>query len=187
MASIKWKKYSAKSLTDLEPSKNAHVEFKIEFNYPNMKPIRCKVRPLSHNLKEKVKKALEEQESAGIIWKSYSAWSLALRIVHKQDGSVRITVDYTPLNAAIKMDAYPFPNIAELYKRLSESGLFSKIDLKAAYHQIPEELWSIQFTALFVNLAYTNIYRCLWESRRHRHGSSGLWKLLSPTLSVKRL
>ena len=67
--------------------------------------------------------------------------------MHKQDGSIRITVDYTPLNKVIKQDAYPFPNIAELYKRLSESGIFSKIDLKAAYHQIPVEFWSIQFTA----------------------------------------
>ena len=55
-ASIELKKYSAKSLTELEPSKNAHVEFKIELIDPNMKPIRCKVRPLPHNLKEKVKK-----------------------------------------------------------------------------------------------------------------------------------
>ena len=45
------------------------------------------------------------------------------------------------------MDAYPLPNIAELYKRLIESGLFSKIDLKVVYHQIPVEFWFIQFTA----------------------------------------
>ena len=56
-------------------------------------------------------------------------------------------MDYSPLNKVIKQDAYSFPNIAEIYKRLSESGIFSKIDLKAAYHQIPVEFWSIQFTA----------------------------------------
>ena len=78
MASDELKKYSAKSITELELSKNAHVEFKIELIDPNMKPIRYKVRPLLHNLKEKVKKALEEQESAGIKRKSYSSWSSAL-------------------------------------------------------------------------------------------------------------
>ena len=56
-------------------------------------------------------------------------------------------VDYTPLYKVIKQDAYPFSNIVELYKRLSESGIFSKIDLEAAYHQIPVEFWSNQLTA----------------------------------------
>ena len=34
------KKYAANSLTDLEPSKNSEVSFKIELMDPNMKPIR---------------------------------------------------------------------------------------------------------------------------------------------------
>ena len=59
------------------------------------------MRPLAHNLKDKVRKALAEQEAAGIIRKSFSEWSSALRVVHKQDGSIRITVDYTPLNKVI--------------------------------------------------------------------------------------
>ena len=54
----------SKSLTDLEPSKNAHVAFKIELIDPGIKPIRCKMRKLAHNLKDKVKRALAEQEEA---------------------------------------------------------------------------------------------------------------------------
>ena len=55
-----------------------------------------------------------------------------LCVVHKTDGSIRITVDYKPLNAVIKGDVYPMPNIAEIYKKLAASRIFSKIDLKAA-------------------------------------------------------
>ena len=62
-------------MIELEPSKNAHVAFKIELIDPNIKPISCKMRPLPHHLKDKVKKALAEQEAAGIIRKSLSAWS----------------------------------------------------------------------------------------------------------------
>ena len=39
------------------------------------------------------------------------------------------------------------PNIAEIYKKLADSRIFSKIDLKAAYHQIPLEEQSIELTA----------------------------------------
>ena len=35
------KKYAANSLTNLEPSKNSEVSFKIELMDPNMKPIIC--------------------------------------------------------------------------------------------------------------------------------------------------
>jgi hypothetical protein len=94
-----------------------------------------------------VQKAIEEQLNAGIIRKSKSEWSSALRVVHKPDGSVRITVDYKPLNKIIVGDEYPLPHISELYKRLSESDVFSKIDLKAAYHQIPMDPDSIKYTA----------------------------------------
>ena len=66
---------------------------------------------------------------------------------YKTDGSIRITVDLKSLNAVIKGDVYPLPNRAEIYKKLSDSGIFSKIDLKAAYHQIPKEELSIELTA----------------------------------------
>ena len=59
---------------------------------PNMKPIRCKMRQIAHNLKDKVKQAIAEQEAAGIIPKSFSAWSEPLKIVHKPEIAIRITV-----------------------------------------------------------------------------------------------
>ena len=68
-------------------------------------------------------------------------------MVDKSDGDIRLTVDYKPLNKVIKSDNYPVPNISEIYKKLSKSKIFSKIDLKSAYHQIPVEENSIKYTA----------------------------------------
>ena len=144
-------KQSDGSLQELQPYKNARVAFKIRLLDANTRPIKCRIRPLAFHLKAKVKATLKEQEAAGIIRKSYSEWGSALRVVHKPDGTVRITVDYKPLNKIIKGDVYPLPNIAELYKRLADSDVFSKIDLKAAYHQIPMEEESIEYTALQVH------------------------------------
>ena len=138
---------SARKLTDLEPQRNHAIEFKIELVNPNQPPIRCKSRPLPWSLKEKVKTALEEQEAAGIIRKSKSQWSSALRVVPKPDGTVRLTVDFKPLNRVIKGDSYPLPSVEDLYNKLVEAGVISTIDLKAAYHQVPMAACSIQFTA----------------------------------------
>ena len=68
---------------------------------------------------------LDEQEAAGIIRKSYSEWELELRVVQNTDGSIKITVDYKPLNAVIKGDVYSLPNIAKIYKKLADSDIFS--------------------------------------------------------------
>ena len=67
--------------------------------------------------------------------------------VHKPDREIRITVDYKPLNKVIKSDNYPLPNIANVYKKLAQAKLFSKIDLKSAYYQIPCEEESKKYTA----------------------------------------
>ena len=138
---------SAKSVLDLKPDKNSDVAFEIEFQDPNQKPIKCRCRPLPWNLKEKVNTELGRQLTAGIIRPSRSQWCFPIRVVDKADGSIRITVDYKPLNKVIKDDNYPIPSIKDLYARLADADTFTKIDMKAAYHQIPVHPNSIQYTA----------------------------------------
>ena len=87
------------------------------------------------------------QLNAKIIRRSTSAWASALQVVHKQDKSLRITVDYKPLNKVILVPQYPLPAVADLYASLAKSSFFSKIDMKAAYHQIPVHPDSIKYTA----------------------------------------
>ena len=133
----KLKQSAANSLNGIKTERETKVQFKIELINQNQRPLEARSRPLPFHLKEKVKLAIKEQEDAGFIRKSTSEWTSALRIVHKPDGEIRLTVDYKPLNKIIKSDNYPIPNIAAIYKKLSKSKIFSKIDLKAAYHQIP--------------------------------------------------
>ncbi len=65
----------------------------------------------------------------------------------KEDGSLRITVDYTKLNEVIEFDPYPMPAAHLLYSELAEGKWFSKFDFYKAYHQIPTEESSIKYTA----------------------------------------
>ncbi|CAF1004247.1 unnamed protein product [Brachionus calyciflorus] len=131
------KTISAESVTDLTPSKNMDIAFKTELLDPNQTPITTKSRPLPYHLKQKVKEELDRQLKAGIIRKSRSEWSSGLRIVHKKDDSIRITVDYKPLNKIIKGDSNPLPSIKDLFNKLSEADVFTRMDIKSAYHQIP--------------------------------------------------
>ncbi|CAF1127569.1 unnamed protein product, partial [Brachionus calyciflorus] len=94
-----------------------------------------------------VREELDRQLKAGIIRRSKSEWNAALRIVDKKDGTIRITVDYKPLNRLIKGDSPPLPSIKDLFNKLVECDVFSRIDVKSAYHQIPVEEESIKYTA----------------------------------------
>ena len=95
------------------------VKFNIELINSNQQPLCAKARPLPYNLKDKVKQLLKEQEEAGIIQKSKSNWTSPLRVLHKPDGDIRITIDYKALNKITKNDNYPLPNICDIYKQLA--------------------------------------------------------------------
>ena len=105
------------------------------------------MRQIPHNLRGEVKKALNEQLEAGIIRPSKSEWAAPLQIVHKADGGIRLTVDYTALNEVIQFDPYPMPVTKVILMQLSKSNWFSKFDFLKAYHQFPNEENSIKYTA----------------------------------------
>ena len=48
----------------------------------------------------------------------------------KKDDTLRICVDYRPINAIIVKNKYPLPRIDTLFDQLASAKVFSKIDLR---------------------------------------------------------
>jgi hypothetical protein len=111
------------------------VEFVIELQ-PGTTPI--SKRPYHMPPKElaELKKQLQELLDNGYIRPSSSPWGCPALFVKKKDGSLRLCVDYRPLNAMTIKNKYPLPRIDVLFDQLAGTKVFSKIDLHSGYHQI---------------------------------------------------
>jgi hypothetical protein len=85
-----------------------------------------------------LKKQLEDLLKKGFIWPSKSEWECPALFVKKKkkEGTLRMCVDYRPLNAITIKNKYPLPHIDILFDQLAKVKVFSKIDLRFGYHQI---------------------------------------------------
>ena len=86
---------------------------------------------------EKVQKQIQEMIQYGIIRPSRSPFHSPLVPVVKKDGKIRLCVDFRNLNNNIVSDSYPLPNINNILHNLGKGTIFTCLDLKQGYHQIP--------------------------------------------------
>ena len=63
--------------------------------------------------------------------------STSMVIVQKPSGHIRVCLDPKDLNAAIRREYYPIPTIEEVSTRLKNPRLFTVLDAKNGFRQIP--------------------------------------------------
>jgi hypothetical protein len=117
----------------MPPDRN--IEFVIELQ-PGTTPI--SERPYCMPPKElaELKTQLQELLDKCYIHPSSSPWGCPTLFVKKKDDSLRLCVDYRPLNVVTIKNKYPLPRIDVLFDQLAVAKVFSKIDLRSGYYQI---------------------------------------------------
>ncbi|CAF4208079.1 unnamed protein product, partial [Adineta steineri] len=100
-------------------------------------PVAEHPRRVSHLNRQVINKEVQKMLHNRIIEPSNSPWAAPVVIVKKSDGSPRFCIDYRRLNTITQKDVYPLPRIDDVIERLNGSKIFSKLDLRSGYFQVP--------------------------------------------------
>jgi hypothetical protein len=122
------------------------IEFAIELQ-PGTAPISKRPNRMPPAELAELKKQLQELLDKGFIRPSTSPWGCPALFVKKKDESMRLCVDYRPLNVVTIKNKYPLPRIDVLFDQLVGAKVFSKIGLRSVYHQIKIRASDIPKTA----------------------------------------
>ena len=121
-------------------------DVKHEVDTGDSPPIRQPARRIPFALR-KVAGLVEEMLSGGVVRESASPWASPVVLVRKKSGDIRFCVDYRRLNAVTRKDVFPMPRIDDLLDQLNGKRVFSTLDAKSGYWQIPMDPKSIEKTA----------------------------------------
>ena len=85
---------------------------------------------------QEVRSQVTDLLAKGLIEPSTSPYAAPILFVKKNDGSLRMCIDYRALNRITVRNQYPLPRIDDLLDQLAGASVFSSLDLQSGYHQI---------------------------------------------------
>lgn len=106
---------------------------------PGATPVFQKARRVPDEHIESCKQELQQLLDSGILQPSQSPWCANLLLVRKKDGTMRICVDYRPVNRVTEEWRYPMADIQQILDDVGgrQCDMFSTCDAFKGYWQIP--------------------------------------------------
>ena len=83
-----------------------------------------------------MKTYIDSSLKSGLIRPSSSPAAAGFFFVGKKDGSLRPCIDYSPLNGITVKNKYPLPLMSSAFELLQDAQVFTKLDLRNAYHLV---------------------------------------------------
>ena len=105
---------------------------------PNASPVIQLPRPIPYHLKDTFNDVIHKMEADDVIKPHHGpvTWLSNPVLIPKADGSMRVTVDLRNLNKALHDTHLPIPWVDDIMPMFTGKSIFSKLDLKTAFHQL---------------------------------------------------
>lgn len=132
---------------DLDTSRPPITGIKHSIALSDETPVRAPNYTRSFQESRETRAELRKLEDVDFIRPIVSPWSAPILWVRKADGTRRMCIDYTALNAKTIPDVYPMPNIDHIMAQLATARFFTKLDLARGYWQVAMDEKDIEKTA----------------------------------------
>ena len=103
-----------------------------------------------------VEKEIDDMLAKGVIRPSMSPLASLITLVPKRDSSIRVCIDYRKMNSITIDDSHPLPHTQDIFDAVQGSFVFTTIDLRSGYWQVPMARNDIPKTA-FVTHEWTRM------------------------------
>lgn len=120
------------------------VDFKLKENH---EIVQEKYFRLSYERLQWVSRKVDDLIARKIISPSESEYASPITLAKKENGELRLCVDYRKINKQTTLDPYPFQLIDDIIHKFGGCKFFSKIDLKESFWQIGLSSETRKFTA----------------------------------------
>ncbi|XP_050528186.1 uncharacterized protein LOC126898288 [Daktulosphaira vitifoliae] len=120
---------------------------------------------LPYALRSKVEDELSHLKCKNKIFKVVSSeWALPIVVVPKNNGKIRICVDFKiTVNPALRVDQHPLPRVEEVFNEICNFKVFTVVDLSDAYLQLKVAPSSLAMLTI-------NTYKGLYQYNRLCYG-----------------
>jgi transposase InsO family protein len=89
------------------------------------------------NKREIIDNEIDTMLALGVIQPSNSPWASPVTLVPKRDGTWRFCVDYRLLNSHTVKDRHPLPLVSDIFDSMAGCSIFSAVDMKTGFWQLP--------------------------------------------------
>lgn len=103
----------------------------------NAAPIKQKAYRMPFAKRDIIETEVKKMLDLGVIVPSASPWASPVTLVPKKDGTTRFCIDYRKVNSVTTKDAHPLPHIQDVFDSLGGAKIYSTLDLRSGYWQIP--------------------------------------------------
>ena len=124
---------------------------------PTVPPVVCSARKIPVAMKQDVINELEHMKNIGVIEAvtEPTEWVSSMVAAKKKDGSIRLCIDPVHLNKALLRPHHPMKTIDDILGNMSNAKVFSILDAKTSFWQIPlDEQSSLLTTFITPNGRY---------------------------------
>lgn len=125
--------FSKDKATSLPPHRSYDLAIDL---LPGATPPRGRLYPLSIPETQAMETYIQECLENGLIRPSTSPAAAGFFFVGKKDGGLRPCIDYREMNKITVKNRYPLPLMSTAFDQLGGATIFTKLDLRNAYHLI---------------------------------------------------